>query len=122
MEKEAAFCKDHQPTGGTRAHCLVCACIKLSSALSQIDYALGVPNEHECSPYDFDCDEDRVVRRVQTASQQLAACREALEAIASPLLDITHRDLGEWACRNAARTTLARVDAMGKEKQDANPA
>ena len=38
----------------------------LARALSRIDYACGEKNDMECSLYDVDCDEERVVGRVQS--------------------------------------------------------
>lgn len=49
----------------TREQQLEDGCIKLSYALSKIDYALGPPNDMECSEYDWAQDEGGVVHRVQ---------------------------------------------------------
>jgi len=65
--KAAPLCEKHQPSGGARSGCLVCAGIKLSAALSRIDYIIGAPNEYQICQYDADCDEDGVVKRVEKA-------------------------------------------------------
>ena len=66
--KDAApLCEEHKPSGGARSSCLVCACIKLSSALSRISYACEEPNEKEVSAYDLHYDPELVVEQVQKA-------------------------------------------------------
>lgn len=68
--KAAGWCEKHKPKGGAR-NCLVCACIKLTYALSRIDYALGPKNEMGLALYDTDYDEERVVQAVEQLSAQL---------------------------------------------------
>ena len=63
----APLCDEHQPNGGARGGCLVCALQRLQHALSRIDYACGEPNEMKCSGYDVHCDEDAVVTNVLRA-------------------------------------------------------
>jgi hypothetical protein len=68
----APLCGEHQPNGGARATCLVCALIADSAALSRIDYLCGEPNEMELSGYDVHCNEDAVVKNVERLSKRLA--------------------------------------------------
>jgi hypothetical protein len=73
-------CDAHKPRGGARGNCLLCGVKALSAALSQIDYALGEPNEMRVSMYDVDCNEDRVVKATQAfreKANELARCLEA---------------------------------------------
>lgn len=58
------WCAEHDREGGTTG-CLTCACVELSSALSQIDYLLGQPNEMGVSDYDLHCDPQLVVERLR---------------------------------------------------------
>jgi hypothetical protein len=68
-------CEKHAPTAGARGRCVICAGEALQGALSQIDYALGEPNDMMCSAYDFDHDEKRVVARVEQVKAELDAAR-----------------------------------------------
>jgi hypothetical protein len=61
-----ALCDKHQPSGGTRGHCVICAGEALSAALSKISYLCGEPNEMGVGPYDLHCDENSVVEQVRT--------------------------------------------------------
>jgi hypothetical protein len=79
LKKSLNACGEHQPTGGTRASCLVCAVQKLSHAISRMDYACGEPNEMGVSPYDLHYDEDKVVARVEKMCTENAALREAID-------------------------------------------
>lgn len=72
-QRAAQWCDKHTPGPGTRAVCLVCACQKLSAALSRISYACGEPNENECSDYDVHADEDAVVEQVRARVAELEA-------------------------------------------------
>ena len=60
----AGLCEKHKPDGGSR-NCLVCACEKLSHALSRISYICGQPNELQASDYDVHFNEDEVVKQVE---------------------------------------------------------
>lgn len=72
-KRAAPLCNKHQPDGGTRSVCLVCACQKLSAALSRISYLCVEPNEMECGPYDVHCDEGAVVEQVEALVTKIAA-------------------------------------------------
>lgn len=58
-------------------------CIKLSFAISQIDYAIGEPNEMGVSTYDvFPCPEDvveRVKKRVRELEERVASLRKPVQ-------------------------------------------
>lgn len=72
QQAAAAWCEKHQPKGGARGQCVICAGYALSAALSKISYLCGKPNEMGASIYDVDCDEDAVVERVKAMRAQLA--------------------------------------------------
>ena len=58
----------------------------LYRALSRIDYALGEPNEMECSLFDVDMDEDRVAEAVESTVSRL----EGELAVAKAMLNHDH--------------------------------
>lgn len=104
-EKAAPLCEKHQPNGGTRSGCLVCAGMKFDAALSRIDYLCGEPNEMECSGYDVHKNEDAVVEHVRLLKERFAALEERLEiaetnnlndTIAFNMLRKEHADLEKW--------------------------
>lgn len=47
------------------------ACIEMSRTISHIDYLMGPPNEMNCSLYDVDVSEERVVAAVGRMAAQL---------------------------------------------------
>lgn len=57
------WCDKHARPGG-HTNCLTCACEELSDALSEIDYAIGKPNEMHVSDYDVHADPQTVVERI----------------------------------------------------------
>lgn len=67
----APLCDKHQPKGGTRGGCLVCAIARLEYALSRIDYLCGPPNEMGISGYDCYYDEEVVVKNVAAMKNRL---------------------------------------------------
>jgi len=73
LEKALPTCDEHKPRGGARATCIICACEKLSGALSQISYLCGPPNELEVSEYDTHYDEQLVVEQVRKRIAELEA-------------------------------------------------
>jgi hypothetical protein len=79
----APLCAKHQPTGGARANCLVCAAQELSAAISRIDYELGEPNEMQVSGYDVHCNPEPVIVGARNVRRELAKAREALQHIAA---------------------------------------
>jgi hypothetical protein len=98
---ETPLCEKHQPRGGARANCLVCGLQELSAALSQIDYLCGEENEYQCSLYDVDCNEERVVEAVRAMKQ------EWMDSAAL---------LGKGGEREAA--LMARMDALRRLTQE----
>lgn len=90
LRAAAPLCKEHQPNGGARAGCLVCALQSLSSALSQIDYACGEPNEMNVSGYDVHCDDASVVRVV---TEYVATMKARVAALESSLRDLGHTEI-----------------------------
>ena len=64
-KKAAPLCEEHKPDGGARGNCLVCGLMKLSAALSEIDYLCGPPNNMHVSDYDIYYDENAVVEKVR---------------------------------------------------------
>ena len=75
-QKAAPLCDKHKPSDGARSGCVVCGLIELSSALSQIDYLCGEPNEMRVSGYDVHCEPLAVVERVKIKMAELAAEHE----------------------------------------------
>ena len=70
-KKSAPLCEKHQPTGGARAMCLVCACIELDTAIDEIDYQLGEPNEYHVGDYVVSKNTDSVIARAKALKAQL---------------------------------------------------
>lgn len=52
------------------------ACRAYDAALSAIDYALGEPNEMQCSLYDVDLDAERVVAKVKSRIEEMERERD----------------------------------------------
>ena len=77
----APLCDKHQPNGGTRGQCVICAGEQLQHALSRISYACETPNEMQCSSYDVHMNETAVVAQVESQAERIRVLREALEAV-----------------------------------------
>lgn len=99
-------CEEHKPDGGTRGGCLVCALIKLSAALSRIDYLCGEPNEMQTSGYDVHCNEEAVIRNVERTLED-----------AEMKLTAQLKTAGEWLAAKDAE--IDRLSAALKRAQDA---
>jgi len=82
----APLCAKHQPTGGSRATCLVCALIENNASLSRIDYICGPPNEMEVSGYDVHCEPELVIKNVERLVDELRRERECQEAFAKRIM------------------------------------
>ena len=74
-----ALCDKHQPSGGARGYCVICAGEALSAALSKISYLCSEPNEMEVGPYDVHYDENAVVAQVQTLASVRARMLGAIK-------------------------------------------
>lgn len=61
----APLCDEHGSGAGHKSGCPYCALVKLSHALSRIDYLCGEPNDMQCSGYDVHQSEDAVVEHVE---------------------------------------------------------
>lgn len=72
----APLCEEHQPKGGTRGGCLVCALRRLEGALSRIDYLCAPPNEMGISAYDCYYDEEAVVKNVAALKGRVEEAKE----------------------------------------------
>lgn len=89
-------CEEHKPNGGTRTECLECYIIKLTYALSKIDYLCGEPNEMQSSAYDTHCDENLVVKAVESFGRRMVAVRAALRASTELLCDMIKTNDLTW--------------------------
>ena len=69
--KAAPLCEKHQPNGGTRGMCVICAGESLQHALSRISYACEPPNEMQCSSFDVHMDETAVVTQVVAQAERI---------------------------------------------------
>ena len=76
--KAAPLCEKHQPNGGTRGMCVICAGESLQHALSRISYACEPPNEMQYSSFDVHMDETAVVAQVVAQAERVRVLREAL--------------------------------------------
>lgn len=77
--KAAPLCEKHQPNGGTRGMCVICAGESLQHALSRISYACEPPNEMQYSSFDVHMDETAVVAQVVAQAERIRVLREALD-------------------------------------------
>ena len=77
--KAAPLCEKHQPNGGTRGMCVICAGESLQHALSRISYACEPPNEMQCSSFDVHMDETAVVTQVVAQAERIRVLREAVQ-------------------------------------------
>ena len=77
--KAAPLCEKHQPNGGTRGMCVICAGESLQHALSRISYACEPPNEMQYSSFDVHMDETAVVAQVVAQAERIRVLREALK-------------------------------------------
>ena len=78
LRASTQLCDKHQPKGGTRGMCVICAGERLQGALSRIDYACGEPNGMECSDYDVHMSEQAVVERVQAIASRVKVLEDAI--------------------------------------------
>ena len=69
--KAAPLCEKHQPNGGTRGMCVICAGESLQHALSRISYACEPPNEMQYSSFDVHMDETAVVAQVVAQAERI---------------------------------------------------
>lgn len=110
VKKAAGFCEKHAPKGGAR-NCLVCACEKLSHALSKISYACGTENEMHQSEYDTHFNEDEVVTQVEVLRSQrdsLSAELSRIEVSSKPA-----KSRRRERCETCLHPATVHIDALG---------
>lgn len=120
-KKSAAFCDKHQPNGGQRAMCLVCAGRNLSAALSRISYLCGPPNEMQCGPYDVHCDETAVVAQVEHLTARMAELAGSMQTVRMRL-EVAHRLLDIASGPSGARAAFVKIDEALKDIDKARAA
>jgi hypothetical protein len=109
--KAAPLCDKHQPSGGARGGCLVCALESHSAAFSRISYACETPNEMEYSAYDVHYDPEAVVAQVKAAlAGERERCAGVLDEM-SRLLTMTNSPISADAVQSAADAIRALTTA-----------
>ena len=77
------LCSKHQPKGGARSRCLVCAVEEFSAYMVFIDAAVNGVHPHSVTNYDMDGNGDRVVQDVRAKMKELKQLQDTHWAPAS---------------------------------------
>ena len=96
-------------------------CIQYARTISRIDYALGEPNEMECSLYDVDCDDERVIEQVITLRAENAALRVIVEGLNAWADSVGHEGLHVGCTSCLARDFLASHRNSADDKPTEDP-